>query len=215
MNSLSHFVRLTLPFYLLISCVSAEAENTDGESLYVVCAACHGVSGEGNQMMSAPKLAGMEPWYLIKQMQLFQIGARGAAPGDMQGMLMAATAKRPDLSEPATLQSIAAYIVSLADKHTAEMTPVTVSGDIQAGASLYRSCAMCHGDQAQGIEAMGGPRLAGQSDWYLVKQLNMFRQGQRGYHNADHGGRQMRPMVSVLAGDKAVNDVVSYISTLP
>ncbi len=30
----------------------------------------------------------------------------------------------------------------------------------------------------------------------------------------DHGGRQMRPMVGTLVDDKAVNDVVAYISTL-
>jgi len=62
---------------------------------------------------------------------------------------------------------------------------------------------------------MSGPRLAGQSDWYLVNQIKKFKQGQRGYHNMDHGGRQMRPMVATLVDDAAINDVVAYINTLP
>ena len=64
----------------------AEGDADAGKALYPVCTACHGAQGQGNQAMNAPKLAGQESWYLIKQMQLFQNDARGTAPGDMQGM---------------------------------------------------------------------------------------------------------------------------------
>ena len=181
-----------------------------GKSLFPVCTACHGPTGQGNQAMNAPKLAGQESWYLIKQMELFQMDARGTAPGDMHGMQMGAMAKGPQLKGEEALNNLAAYIGTFPDTPP----PVTVSGDAQAGKPLYLVCAACHGDKAQGNEAMAGPRLAGQNDWYLVSQINKFKKGQRGYHNADHGGRQMRPMVATLTSDEAVNNVVAYINSL-
>ena len=181
-----------------------------GKGLFPVCTACHGPTGQGNQAMNAPKLAGQESWYLIKQMQLFQTDARGTAPGDMHGMQMGAMAKGPQLKAPGALENLAAYIGTFEDVPPAN----TVSGDAEKGKRLYMVCAACHGDKAQGNEAMAGPRLAGQNDWYLVNQIKKFQKGQRGYHDSDHGGRQMRPMVATLTSDEAINDVVAYINTL-
>lgn len=182
-----------------------------GKSLFPVCTACHGPTGLGNQAMNAPKLAGQEDWYIIKQMQLFQNNARGTAPGDMQGMQMAAMSKGPQLSSEAALQNLAAYIGTF----PVEKPTATVVGDAAVGKGLYPVCAACHGDKAQGNEAMAGPRLAGQNDWYLVNQIKKFKVGQRGYHDMDHGGRQMRPMSATLVDDQAINNVVAYINTLP
>lgn len=202
---------------VLVACLSSLAalaahagDAAAGKSLYPVCTACHGPTGLGNQAMNAPKLAGQEPWYIVKQMQLFQNDARGSAPGDMHGMQMAAMAKGPQLAGDEALQNLAAYIGTFKNEKPAP----TVSGDVAAGKALYAPCAACHGQQAEGIEAMAGPRLAGQNDWYMVNQLKKFRDGQRGYHDMDHGGRQMRPMVSTLPDDKAINDVVAYINSL-
>lgn len=181
-----------------------------GKGLFPVCTACHGPTGLGNQAMNAPKLAGQEAWYIVKQMQLFQNNARGSAPGDMHGMQMAAMAKGPQLDDEASLQNLAAYIATFPDEYPAP----TVSGDVAAGKALYLVCAACHGANAEGIEAVAGPRLAGQNDWYMVSQIKKFKLGQRGYHNMDHGGRQMRPMVTTLVDDQAINDVVAYIATL-
>jgi cytochrome c553 len=61
---------------------------------------------------------------------------------------------------------------------------------------------------------MAGPRLAGQSDWYLVRQLQNYRKGLRGYDPRDIFGNQMKPMAMTLASDQAINDVVAYINTL-
>ena len=199
-----------LALFFVSGLAQAEGDAQAGKSLFPVCTACHGPTGQGNQAMNAPKLAGQEDWYIIKQMKLFQSGARGTAPGDMQGMQMAAMAKGPQLQGDEALANLAAYIGTFENIAPA----VTVSGDAAAGKALYTVCAACHGDKAQGNEAMAGPRLAGQNDWYLVSQINKFKNGQRGYHDSDHGGRQMRPMVATLANDKAVNDVVAYINSL-
>ncbi|MGK0221380.1 MAG: cytochrome c oxidase subunit 2 [Limisphaerales bacterium] len=190
--------------------VSAAGDAVVGKGLFPVCTACHGPQGLGNQAMNAPKLAGLPAWYFVKQMQLFQQGARGTAPGDMSGMQMASMAKGPQLSSEQSLNDLAAYVDTLPNT----MPAPTLVGDAAAGAKLYPVCAACHGARAEGNEAMSGPRLAGQNDWYLVAQIKKFKAKQRGYHNLDHGGRQMQPMVAILADDKTINDVVAHISTL-
>jgi cytochrome c oxidase subunit 2 len=190
--------------------VSASGDAAVGKGLFPVCSACHGPQGLGNQAMKAPKLAGLPAWYFVKQMQLFQQGARGTAPGDMSGMQMASMAKGPQLSSEQSLNDLAAYVDTLPNT----MPAPTLAGDAAAGAKLYPVCVACHGARAEGNEAMSGPRLAGQNDWYLVAQIKKFKAKQRGYHNLDHGGRQMQPMVAILADDKTINDVVAHISTL-
>lgn len=195
---------------LMIALPVAAGDAAAGKSLYPVCTACHGPTGLGNQAMNAPKLAGQDPWYLIKQMRLFQNGARGMAAGDMSGMQMSMMSKGPQLQSEDALANLAAYVESLDDVRP---TP-TITGDVERGKTLYTMCAACHGAKAQGLEAMAGPRLAGQNDWYLVNQIKKFKAKQRGYDPTDHGGRQMAPMVATLEDATAINDVVAYINTL-
>lgn len=181
-----------------------------GKSMYPVCSSCHGVNGSGSQAVGAPKISGQLAFYTLKQLQHFQNGARGTAAGDMKGMQMAAMSKGPQLKSPQALANLVAYVSSLPD----EAITSTVQGDASQGKGAYPVCAACHGAQGEGNQAMAAPRLTGQSDWYLVAQLKKFKQGQRGYHNADHGGRQMRAMTATLPTDESINDVVAYINSL-
>lgn len=160
--------------------------------------------------MNSPKLAGQDSWYLKKQLQLFQIGARGTAVGDSWGMQMASMSKGAELENDSSLDSLVAYIGEFPDQVPAQ----TVLGDAERGEELYNTCISCHGKNAEGIEELAGPKLAGQNDWYLVEQIKKYQLGQRGYHNSDHGGRQMRAMAGVLSNEQEIKDVVSYINTL-
>ena len=181
-----------------------------GKSMYPLCTSCHGVNGSGNQVMGAPKISGQLEFYTLKQLQHFQNGVRGTVAGDKKGMQMAAMSKGPRLKSPEALANLAAYVSSLPDKTATS----TVQGDATKGEAAYSVCAACHGGLGEGVEAMAAPRLTGQSDWYLVAQLKKFKKGQRGYHNADHGGRQMRAMTATLPTDESMNDVVAYINSL-
>ena len=58
------------------------------------------------------------------------------------------------------------------------------------------------------------PRLAGMNDWYLVRQLQHFREGVRGRHPEDFYGNQMVDMAQILVDDAALRDVTAYIGTL-
>jgi cytochrome c oxidase subunit II len=52
------------------------------------------------------------------------------------------------------------------------------------------------------------------SDWYMVTQLNNFRQGIRGAHPKDMYGPQMASMAAILSDEQGIKDLVAYISTL-
>ncbi len=94
--------------------------------------------------------------------------------------------------------------------------PVTLhaEGDPEVGKRYFGMCASCHGSNAEGNEEIGAPRLKGQHDWYLIRQLKNFKQGIRGTHEEDKYGHQMRQMAMTLKDDEAIEDVVAYISSL-
>lgn len=171
------------------------------------CTTCHGTDGKGNEGVQAPRLAGMEPWYLRRQLENFRAGIRGTHPEDIEGIAMQPMAAK--LSDE-SIEDIVDWVSSW----PYEPAEITLSGDEAAGRQLYASCASCHGDQAQGNEALGAPALAGQNDWYLVTQLKNFMAGYRGHHPDDIYGQQMRSMAQTLGDDSGIVNVVSYINTL-
>lgn len=89
------------------------------------------------------------------------------------------------------------------------------AGDATAGASLFAVCSSCHGAQGEGNPAMHAPKLAGQSGWYLTRQLRNFKAGMRGTSSGDTNGATMMPMAATLTDDAAIDNVVAYIGTLP
>jgi cytochrome c oxidase subunit 2 len=88
-------------------------------------------------------------------------------------------------------------------------------GDAHLGQAQYAICATCHGAAGEGMPSMNGPKLAGQEDWYLRRQIEYFKSGARGAHPEDEFGRQMAPMALTLADAQAVENVIAYIQTLP
>jgi len=84
-------------------------------------------------------------------------------------------------------------------------TAHAADGDAFKGEALYAVCAGCHGADAMGSEAANAPRLQGQFDWYLVRQIKHYQSGARGVHKDDTYG---------LANEQAILDVVAYIGTL-
>lgn len=179
-----------------------------GSALYAVCSACHGAQGEGNAALNAPKLSGQDTQYMVQQLKHFQRGVRGAHEQDIFGRQMAPMAAT--LADDSAIKNVLAYIETLPDKRTA----ATVTGDVAHGQSLYTTCGVCHGADGMGKPGLSAPRLAGIDDWYLVRQLNNFKQGVRGGHADDRHGKQMAMMAAMLIDDQAVQDLVAYVNTL-
>ncbi len=87
--------------------------------------------------------------------------------------------------------------------------------NMAAGQAQFAVCTACHGAQAEGNQMLNAPRLAGQSGWYLKRQLKNFKHGLRGADSTDSFGAQMAPMAATLADDAAIDNVVAYIASLP
>jgi cytochrome c oxidase subunit 2 len=108
-----------------------------------------------------------------------------------------------------------AFQAWLAGYPTYAQSRAQVAGDAAAGKPLFAVCAACHGLQAEGNPALNAPKLSGQGDWYLKRQLKNFKEGARGTHDKDAFGKIMAPMAATLADDAAIANVVAYIRTLP
>lgn len=92
---------------------AARLRDTDvaqGEQNFVMCIACHGMKGEGNQELNAPPLAGLDDWYVALQIRKFRSGIRGSAPGDAIGPTMAAMSMAVP---PDVVDDLAAYVHAL------------------------------------------------------------------------------------------------------
>ena len=181
---------------------------TAGQAAYAVCSACHGTAGEGNELLNAPKLNGLQAWYLERQILNFKHGLRGADPGDTFGAQMAPMAAT--LVDEAAISNVVAYIASLPNTDSAP----TISGDIARGKHIYTTCGSCHGKGGQGIWSQNAPTLNGANDWYIARQLENFRQGIRGSHPQDLYGKQMTLITIMLRDEQDIQDVVAYINTL-
>ena len=173
---------------------------------YVYCTVCHGVQLMGNSVIRAPRLSEMEDWYVERQLQAFKKGWRGMHDADVAGIEMQPMAA--DLSNE-QIEEVTAFVVQT----RSDLPTDIVRGGISRGRHHYSTCAACHGDEGQGNQALGGPALTNVNDWYMVTQLQNFKNGNRGAHPDDSYGNQMRAAAQILADDEAINDVVSYIAT--
>ena len=181
-----------------------------GKTLYQACAACHGVQAQGIKAMNAPKLAGLSSWYLTRQLSYFKEHVRGQDPKDKYGAEMAAMSVL--LPNHKSITDVSAYLHSLTDTPNVRTNTPT---DLTKGKQLFSNCAYCHGTQGQGNYAMNAPKLAGQHDWYLQRQLANYRQGIRGKHANDLYGNQMKLMANTLHNEQDINHLLNYINSLP
>jgi cytochrome c oxidase subunit II len=185
-----------------------QGDTVRGKTLYGGCAACHGVEGEGLAAFNAPRLAGQGGWYLKRQLEYFKNQARGSHPQDVYGQQMAAMAAT--LHDADAIADVTAYIATL-DPTLAKVDP---EGNSANGRRLYTNCAYCHGERGEGKFSLNAPRLAGQHDWYLRRQLEHFKASIRGAHRRDLYGTQMIMMSRLLQSPQAIEDVISYIASL-
>mgnify|MGYP005630846121 CR=1 FL=1 len=82
---------------------------TKGKAYYAhQCGACHGPGGKGIKAIGAPRLAGLDDWYLASQLDNFQAGIRGTVEGDTYGAQMVFYMKR--LKSIEDLNDIIAYL---------------------------------------------------------------------------------------------------------
>lgn len=201
-----------VPAVLLLAVVSGchtgETREERSAELYAYCTQCHGDVGEGKPEFQVPAIAGLPQWYVEAQLDKFRIGARGDHPEDVDGLRMRPMSRT--LASQQEVELVSEYVANL----PAPPQEATLAGDPERGRQLFTPCVQCHGERAEGKQDMNAPPLTLQPDWYLVAQLQKFKEGIRGTDPLDSTGAQMRPMSLGLADEQAMRDVVAHIQTL-
>ena len=82
-----------------------------GAALFATCSACHGDTGAGNQDLKAPRIAGVDDWYLATELRKFKSGVRGTNPKDREGRLMRPMART--LADDDAVRNVVAYVGTL------------------------------------------------------------------------------------------------------
>ncbi|MBX2799785.1 MAG: cytochrome c [Myxococcales bacterium] len=82
-----------------------------GRALYGLCATCHGADGAGSQAQGTPPLTAQQDWYLVRQLEAYRAGVRGADPADTYGSQMRAMVTT--LGTPTAIADVVAYVQTL------------------------------------------------------------------------------------------------------
>jgi cytochrome c553 len=160
---------LLLPLWFL---VPATLQASDAqETVKAVCSACHGLDGNSTEAAN-PKLAGMDQEYLMRQLKAF---AEGKRRDDAMTTVIAAV-------DPSDFASLAAYFGrqkplagTVLDAQLAAMGKTLYEdGNTDSGVP---ACAGCHQPDGKGNARF--PRLAGQHQMYVMKQLADYKSGRR------------------------------------
>jgi|TARA_R110001583_G_scaffold138880_2_gene290644 cbb3-type cytochrome c oxidase subunit III len=195
---------LTLLFGISLSVVAKETATPEG---FEYCTVCHGSQLMGNKNIGAPRLNGLSPWYITRQLKNFKQGIRGSHPKDVTGGEMMSMVS--NLSDQKLKEVVAWITTTHSDKPSSSLI-----ADEKAGKKLYQSCVTCHGSNAHGNKTLGAPKLNDLNDWYIFTQLNHFRLGIRGAEASDSYGKQMKAASSVITSEQDAANLAVYINQL-
>jgi cytochrome c553 len=165
------------------------------------CGACHGMNGEGNAVMGAPRLAAQPAAYLERQLEAYGSGRRtnGVMTPIAQGLT------------PDQRRLMSAHYASL----DAGVRPASTAKGPERGRLLARvgdeklqiqACNNCHGPDGIGAPPVN-PYLAGQIQKYLVAALQEFRNGSR-----DTDPSRQMPDISQRLGAADMSAVAQYFA---
>ena len=82
-----------------------------GKQAYVTCIPCHGEFGQGAQALDAPRLSNQHDWYIVRQLENFRAGIRGAHQNDIYGAQMRIMSQMLETDE--RVRAVAAYVTTL------------------------------------------------------------------------------------------------------
>ncbi|QGX41756.1 cytochrome c4 [Permianibacter aggregans] len=86
-----------------------------------------------------------------------------------------------------------------------------LAGDAAAGKSKAATCAACHGPDGNSVNAMW-PKLAGQHESYLLKQLKEFKKGMETQGKVGRFEPSMSPMAAPLS-EADMADLAAYYAS--
>jgi len=142
-----------------------------------VCAACHGVNGQSQSPM-VPNLAGQQKAYIVNQLQDYRDQTRSNKYGVqyMWGMARSLTDKQ--------IQELADYFSKQVPIQSSKQVEYSAQemAKLARGKEIFEKgipgkgvvqCNSCHGFKGEGMATF--PRIAGQHAYYLIQQLNVWK----------------------------------------
>jgi cytochrome c553 len=156
---------------------AADMVDMTGVQPWDLCGECHGLDGAGNRI-KFPRLAGQKQSYIISQLLDFRAGRRKNDDGQMQ--------ETADELAKADIPRVADWFAN----QTAPWPKLTIDAkpDLArarqlalSGRSGIPACLSCHSAASLGMldEPFDAPRIAGQRDYYIAKELTDYRDGRR------------------------------------
>jgi cytochrome c553 len=179
---------------------SGSADSTVSGTLHV-CESCHGPGGRSISP-TFPRLAGQQKDYIVAQLQAFRDKTRADPHAQTYMWGMAAR-----LSDP-TIDAIAAYYAS----QIPVAGELSASPETAAGKKIFTegipsdsvpACMSCHGEKAEGNGPI--PRLAGQHQAYLARQLEAFASMARANEIMHENSKDLTP--------EQISEVTAYLAT--
>ncbi len=183
--------------------VFAAGDAAKGKTLTATCVACHGADGNSVNPIW-PKIAGQGEEYIIKQLTDFRSGAR--VDSTMTPMAKA-------IQSDDDIPHIAAYFASQKQKPgVADEKLAKEGGDLFKGGKMssgVTACAACHGVTGEGNAKAKFPKISGQHNKYLIKQLKAFKAGTR----TNDPGKMMQNIAAKMT-DADMNAVAEFVAGL-
>ncbi len=157
--------------------VAGDMVDMTGVQPWDLCGECHGLDGAGNRI-KFPRLAGQDQSYTVAQILDFRSGVRANDDGQMQETVHELTKE--------DIPRVADWFAKQAapwPKSTIDAKPDLARARQLAisGAPGIRACLSCHSAASLGMldEGFDAPRVAGQRDFYIAKELIDYRDGKR------------------------------------
>lgn len=182
-----------------------------GKEVSALCIACHMESGSGSSIEGfeyRPRLTGMNPDYMIHQIQSFRDGTR----------VNASMKPFADLLTDEQMHDVSHYYASL-PAIKADDFEVIVSDDVLAHGKklIYKgdwdryipACVACHGVDAYGI-GVSFPNINGQNPAYLKKAINDWKEETR-----SNDPLELMSRVAKRLTEKDIEAVAAYLASQP
>ena len=182
-----------------------------GKEVSALCIACHMESGSGSSIEGfeyRPRLTGMNPDYMIHQIQSFRDGTR----------VNASMKPFADLLTDEQMHDVSHYYASL-PAIKADDFEVIVSDDVLAHGKklIYKgdwdryipACVACHGVDAYCI-GVSFPNINGQNPAYLKKAINDWKEETR-----SNDPLELMSRVAKRLTEKDIEAVAAYLASQP
>ncbi len=201
-RSPEHQKHSTLPIMLMLiaSVMMPIAAQAEGEP-NALCTGCHNEDGNSTTP-EFPKLAGLDPVYIAKQIKDFKNDKRvSEIMGPMANQI-------PDKD----IGFLAAYF-SKQKRSTGVVTDPKLAAQGQQiyddgiVSSAVPACSGCHGEKGEGTDKF--PRLAGQHTVYLLTQLNNFKNSVR-----NNDARKVMRAITLRMTEQDMKAAAEYITSL-